>query len=54
MLKEFCLESVKEGDHVEGLCIDRVIMLKSFLRKWNERNFSGFVWLRRETSGGFL
>ena len=44
----------KGSDHVEGLGIDRMLMLKLFLRKENEGTFSGFIWLRMETSGGFL
>jgi hypothetical protein len=48
------LESLKVGDHVEGLSIDQMIMLKLFLRKENEGTFSGFIWLRIGISGRFL
>jgi hypothetical protein len=41
MLKEFCLVNLKVGDHVEDLGIDRMIMLKLFVRKENEGTFNG-------------
>jgi hypothetical protein len=54
ILTEFCLGNLKEGNYLEGLGVDGMLILKLFLRKESERAFSGFIWLRIGTSGGFL
>jgi hypothetical protein len=44
----------KGKSHYEDLDVDGRILEEWILYKWDGRVWSGFVWLRIETSGGFL
>jgi hypothetical protein len=45
--------NLKERDGLEDLGIDGTIILKCILKKWNWKAWTGFVWLRIGTGGGF-
>jgi hypothetical protein len=44
---------MKERDYLEDLGIDTII-LKYNLKKWDEKAWTGLIWLRRGTNGGLL
>jgi len=44
----------KERDYLEYLGVDRRKILKWILKKWAERVWTGFIWLRVRTSDGLL
>jgi hypothetical protein len=48
------LENLKGRDHSEDLGVDRRIILKLILGKQDGEFWTGFIWLRIETSGGLL
>jgi hypothetical protein len=41
-------------DHSEDLAIDGKIILEWILGKWGRKLWTGFIWLRLESSGGLL
>jgi hypothetical protein len=43
---------VKHRDKLEDLSVDGKIILEWILWKWCDKMWTGFVWLRIETSGG--
>jgi hypothetical protein len=45
---------MKGRDHPENLGVDRKIILEWILVKFGEELWTGFIWLRIETSGGLL
>jgi predicted metal-binding protein len=45
---------LKERDHEEDLDECGRVILKWMLEKEDEVMYTGFMWLRAETSGGFL
>jgi hypothetical protein len=47
---QFWRENLKEGVHLEDLVIDGKIILKFNLKKRGGKVWTGFTWLRRETS----
>jgi len=44
----------EERDHLEYLDVDRKMILKSILKKYNGSMWSGLIWLRTGTHGLFL
>jgi hypothetical protein len=50
----FWLESLKERNESEDLGIDENITLECMLGKRGEKAWTGCIWLRIGTSGGFL
>jgi hypothetical protein len=51
MHKKFWTENLKGRGHVEGLDIDGRIILRWLLRKLGGKVWTGFMWIRIETSG---
>jgi hypothetical protein len=43
--------TLKGGDHLEGVGIDGGIILKWILQEQNGRTWAGFIWIRIGTSG---
>jgi hypothetical protein len=41
-------------DHLEEMCVDGRIVLKSFLKKEDDRVWTGLIWLRIGVIGGLL
>jgi hypothetical protein len=50
----FWLEDLKGRDHAENLGEDGNIILEWIFGKWGEKMWTGFIWLRIRTNGGFL
>jgi hypothetical protein len=48
------LENLKGQDHLEDLGIDEKLILEWILKKLGGKVWTGFIWLRIGTSGGFL
>jgi hypothetical protein len=44
---------LKERDHLEDLGTETII-LKQNLKKWNDKVWTGLIWLRTCTNGGLL
>jgi len=38
--------NLREIDNLEHLGTDRIMILKSMLKKWDKRRWTGFVWLK--------
>jgi hypothetical protein len=51
---EFSLGNVKKREHKEELCVDRRIILKWILKKWDGRTWTGLICLRTGPIGGSL
>jgi hypothetical protein len=47
------LVQLKERDHLEDPGIETII-LKQNLKKWDDKVWTGLIWLRTCTNGGFL
>lgn len=45
---------LKERDHLEGLGIERSMILKGILKKLNERTWTGSIRFTKGTRGGLL
>jgi hypothetical protein len=52
MLTKFSSGNLKGRDHLEDLGVDVKLILKSILRKYSGKMWTGFIWLRIGTSGG--
>jgi hypothetical protein len=48
------VKKVKGRDDLEDLGIDGKIILERILGKYGGKDWTGFIWLRIGTSGGFL
>ena len=46
--------NLREGDHLVDLGIDGSVILKCLFKKWDDEAWSGLLWLRTDTCGGFL
>jgi len=51
MNTKFWSENLKGSDHSEDLGVDRRIILEYILRKYGRKVWTGFIWLRKWTSG---
>jgi hypothetical protein len=49
---EFCWENLKEIYHWKDICVDERLILKLILKKEDSGLWTGFTWLRVDTSGG--
>ena len=47
-------ENLKEGDLLEDTGVDERIILKWISEKWDVRAWTGSIWLKIGTGGGFL
>jgi hypothetical protein len=47
-------ENLKGRNHLGNLVVDGRIILKLILWKYGGRVWTGFIWLRIRTGGGFL
>jgi hypothetical protein len=54
ILTEFWFGNAKKREHKEELCLDRRIILKSTLKKWDGRTWTGLTCLRTGPIGGSL
>jgi hypothetical protein len=45
---------LKEIEHLVDPCIDGRIILRSIFRKWDVGAWTGLIWLRIRTGGGYL
>jgi hypothetical protein len=50
----FWLESRKERDHLEDLNVVGMVILQFILERKDEMVWTGLIWLRIGTSGGFF
>jgi hypothetical protein len=48
------VRKLKERDHLEGLGVERRIILKGVLQKLDERTWAGFIRLTKGRRGGLL
>jgi len=46
--------NLRERDHLEDTCVDGRIILRWIFRKWDERAWTGLIWLRIGTGCGHL
>jgi len=46
--------NLRERNHSEDPGIDAMIILRWIFRKWDVRAWTGSMWLRIETDGGYL
>jgi hypothetical protein len=46
--------NARKGDHLEVIGVDGRIILKWIFRKWDERAWTGLIWLRIGAGGGLL
>ena len=46
-------EELMESDHLKDLGSDGKTLLKWILKKWDGEAWTGLLWLRIETGGGF-
>jgi hypothetical protein len=44
-------DNPNKRNHLEDVHVDGRIILKCILKKYNERTWTGLIWLRIETSG---
>jgi hypothetical protein len=54
MPTKFWLEILKERDFLENPCVDSREMLNLITKKYDERIWTGFVWLSKGADGGLL
>jgi hypothetical protein len=54
MNRGFSWENLKERDHLEGLCVDGIIILKWILGKYGVRTKSRSTWFRVLFDGQLL
>jgi len=45
---------LREGDHLEDPSLDGRIILRWNFREWYVRTWTGSMWLRIETGGGYM
>ena len=45
---------LKERDHLENPGIDGRIILRCIFRKWDVGAWTGSIWLRKGTDGGYM
>jgi hypothetical protein len=50
----FLWGGLREGDHLENLGVDEMITLKLIFKKWNGEEWTGLLWLKIGTRGGYL
>jgi len=50
----FWWESLREGNHLEDPGVDGRIILRWSFRKWDVWVWTGSIWLRIGTGGGYL
>jgi len=50
----FCWGNLREREYLEEASIDGRIILKWIFRKWDWEAWTGLIWLRIGTGGGFL
>jgi len=54
MYAGFCWRKLRERNQLGGPGVDGTIILKCIFRKWDEGVWTGLIWLRRGTGGGYL
>ena len=54
MYTGFCWGNLSEPDHLDDPGIDGRVILKRVFRKWNVGAWTGSIWLRIGTGGGYL
>jgi hypothetical protein len=54
MCSLFLLENLKGRDLTEDLAMNWKVILKWILDKHDRKMWTGFIWLKIETSGGLL
>ena len=57
--QERCVQDVwwkdlMETDSFQGIGVDRRIILKDILKKWDGKSWAALLWLRTVTGGGLL